>query len=73
VATGIGTGMEATEPKPVKLVKKNDGEVDYSALDRPAVMRNNQVANDKYSSSSQPQSEDLDYLDIPAFLRRQAD
>ncbi len=70
VATGIGQPAVAQEPKPVKLVKKNDGEVDYHALDRPTVIRN-QVANDRYGRQSG--GDDLDYLDIPAFLRRQAD
>jgi len=73
VATGIGERVQLDEPKPVKLVKKKDGEVDYGALDRPAVMRNR--ANDRYAGTTHtPTSEkDLDYLDIPAFLRRQAD
>ncbi len=74
VATGIGAGAQAKvdEPQPVKLVKKNDGEVDYGALDRPTVMRN-QVVNDRYASGGGENSGDMDYLDIPAFLRRQAD
>jgi len=63
------------------------GEIDYNRLDRPAVMRNRTVAEQPEqasASTAQPAShqapavdsdmdEDLDYLDIPAFLRRQAD
>jgi len=74
VATGIGDHAQLDEPKPVKLVKKKDGEVDYGALDRPAVMRNR--PNDQFAGNSgqqQTSEKDLDYLDIPAFLRRQAD
>jgi cell division protein FtsZ len=47
----------------------------YSQLDRPTVMRNQPAAQ----AAPVPQApkvevdEDLDYLDIPAFLRRQAD
>jgi cell division protein FtsZ len=47
----------------------------YSQLDRPAVMRN-QPAPQPAPVQQAPKvevDEDLDYLDIPAFLRRQAD
>ncbi|MDH5256598.1 MAG: cell division protein FtsZ, partial [Gammaproteobacteria bacterium] len=72
VATGIGGGIENIAPQPVTLVKKNDGQVDYNALERPTVMRN-QVVNDRYATAAATESPDMDYLDIPAFLRRQAD
>ncbi len=57
------------------------GMTDYSQLDRPAVMRNQsaQYATERMTASAPAASprmekdEDLDYLDIPAFLRRQAD
>ena len=71
VATGIGQPAVTADPnKTVKLVKKNDGEVDYGQLDRPTVIRK-KVANDH--PGAQGADDDLDYLDIPAFLRRQAD
>jgi cell division protein FtsZ len=73
VATGLGQGAEQTEepPEPVQLVqRKKTGEVDYAELERPAVIRN-QAAVDPMPSPAA--SEDMDYLDIPAFLRRQAD
>ena len=72
VATGIGDGVAQIAPQPVTLVKKNDGQVDYGALERPTVMRN-QVVNDRYATAAATESSDMDYLDIPAFLRRQAD
>ena len=72
VATGIGDGVAQIAPQPVTLVKKNDGQVDYGALERPTVMRN-QVVNDRYGTAPATESSDMDYLDIPAFLRRQAD
>ncbi|MEE8343167.1 MAG: cell division protein FtsZ [Gammaproteobacteria bacterium] len=69
VATGLGVEALREEP-PVKLVEKNsNGEVDYHQLERPTVIR-------KRASGNQPAvavEEDFDYLDIPAFLRRQAD
>ncbi len=72
VATGIGDGLSQVLPQPVTLVKKNDGQVDYDALERPTVMRK-QVVNDRYATSAAAEAQDMDYLDIPAFLRRQAD
>ncbi|KPK38407.1 MAG: cell division protein FtsZ [Gammaproteobacteria bacterium SG8_47] len=69
VATGLGN--EAVAGAPVKLVvnRTNSGEVDYEQLERPTVIRN------KGNSERLPADLDsnLDYLDIPAFLRRQAD
>jgi len=71
VATGLGNDMQQGE-RPVKLVvnKKNDGEVDYNQLDRPTVMRNKGAAEGKGGRQGDG---DMEYLDIPAFLRRQAD
>jgi cell division protein FtsZ len=85
VATGIGAQQQAhavperreparepvEDPRAVKLVKKKDGELDYSHLDRPTIMRNQQVSGDRFATNTH--GDDLDYLDIPAFLRRQAD
>jgi len=70
VATGLGRETSRTAEKPVQLVidKTPDGEVDYQQLDKPAVIRN-KVASDRFSQSESG----MDYLDIPAFLRRQAD
>jgi len=74
VATGIGDAADEYMPQPVQLVKRNDGQVDYDALERPTVIRN-QVVNGSYGSAAPAAAErnDLDNLDIPAFLRRQAD
>ncbi|WP_111643235.1 cell division protein FtsZ [Marinimicrobium alkaliphilum] len=78
VATGLGKGAEAKADKPgsTKVVVDNtrrtgDGQIDYSAYDRPPVMRRSQGSA---SAASAPMAEkDVEYLDIPAFLRRQAD
>ncbi|HKK06093.1 MAG: cell division protein FtsZ [Gammaproteobacteria bacterium] len=70
VATGLGQGEQFGE-KPVKLVvnKTQNGEVDYGQLERPTVIRN-KAASERAAKDGE---ESLDYLDIPAFLRRQAD
>ena len=72
VATGLGQEGVSVSDKPVKLIvdKNNDGQVDYEQLDRPTVIRN-KVASDRYSAEAAEGS--MEYLDIPAFLRRQAD
>ncbi len=71
VATGLGQKLHASIEKPVALVAPEgpDGELDYGQLDRPTVIRN-KVAGERYATGTEGS---LDYLDIPAFLRRQAD
>jgi len=70
VATGLGEQGVKTTDKPVSLVQKNkNGEVDYNKLDKPTVIRQ----QPRKVPVAGNQAEDLAYLDIPAFLRRQAD
>jgi cell division protein FtsZ len=87
VATGIGEAKAEPE-KAVKTVQKNaSGDVDYGKLDRPTVIRNKAGA-ERYSNQSSGtggaaqsgsgnngggEDDEYNYLDIPAFLRRQAD
>ncbi len=70
VATGLGQGQAAVAGQPVKLVVNKapaeEIEVDY---DRPTVLRN-QARNE---SAAGKEDKSMEYLDIPAFLRRQAD
>jgi cell division protein FtsZ len=74
VATGLGMGQREEEEKPAEplqlVQRKKTGEVNYAELDRPAVIRN-RAAGDPLPPPAV--SDDMDYLDIPAFLRRQAD
>ncbi|WP_430463039.1 cell division protein FtsZ [Thalassolituus sp. LLYu03] len=74
VATGLGRREVAEEPKPTKVVdntvRKSDGTPDYNQLDRPTVTRQAGSAAKQLDVAARP---DMDYLDIPAFLRRQAD
>ena len=75
VATGLGSqDMQAGSPRIAQEIKRSvagDGVPDYSDFDRPTVIRKAVVngADEGHLSSDK----DLDYLDIPAFLRRQAD
>lgn len=54
---------------------RSDGSLDYQQLDRPALMRKQAYATPASNLANKKQSNDhvadVDYLDIPAFLRRQ--
>lgn len=71
VATGLGS-MKMERPRKVidntRRKIAGDGPIDYTDFDKPTVMRNN-----RDSSDARPDKGDMEYLDIPAFLRRQAD
>lgn len=70
VATGLGGG----QAKPKKVVDNTRPEqTDYRQLDRPAVLRNRPVDRGAVVAQAVGAEADIDYLDIPAFLRRQAD
>ncbi len=75
VATGMGETAQATVNSPVKLVQKvANGEVNYDVLDKPTVSRRAKQEPRETKFGAQPRQDmDLDYLDVPAFLRRQAD
>ncbi|MBV4456773.1 MULTISPECIES: cell division protein FtsZ [Pseudomonas] len=88
VATGLGakiekpvkvidntvhTTMAAAPVQPQQApARQEQPAVNYRDLDRPTVMRNQAQAGAATAAKMNPQ-DDLDYLDIPAFLRRQAD
>ncbi|POF40641.1 cell division protein FtsZ [Pseudomonas laurylsulfativorans] len=86
VATGLGAKIEkpvkvidntvhtsmAAQPQQQTPVRQEAPAVNYRDLDRPTVMRNQAQAGAATAAKMNPQ-DDLDYLDIPAFLRRQAD
>ncbi|WP_126453524.1 cell division protein FtsZ [Sulfuriflexus mobilis] len=76
VATGLGQPQQQLRghDTPVQKVVDNTRmpeniEPDYSKLDRPTVIRK-QASGDHFAGVGE---QDLEYLDIPAFLRRQAD
>ena len=86
VATGLGAKIEkpvkvidntvhtsmAPQPQQSAPARQEAPAVNYRDLDRPTVMRNQAQAGAATAAKMNPQ-DDLDYLDIPAFLRRQAD
>jgi len=75
VATGLGA-IEMEKPKTVvdntRKRVAGDGTIDYKEFDQPTVNRRAVRENDN-SMRLDPVKKDMDYLDIPAFLRRQAD
>lgn len=71
VATGLGEAHAATEDNKMRLIKsvaKTATALDYNDFERPTVMR-----NEDSEEQVQTLDKDAEYLDIPAFLRRQAD
>jgi len=71
VATGLG--KHASQSSPMRIIKKdnvdnNDASPDYDSLSKPISERKRAVGDDVHDSESK---EDL--LNVPAFLRRQAD
>lgn len=78
VATGLGAivPVQASRPAATKVIVDNtrrpNGQIDYGALDRPAHLRAN-TAHAQAQALAPMAEKDIEYLDIPAFLRRQAD
>ncbi|MCH2567495.1 MAG: cell division protein FtsZ [Pseudomonadales bacterium] len=78
--TVVATGLGDTEVKRPKTVVDNtqrqpisqEAAVNYSDLDRPAVSRRKALETGE-TDDMIGQSQDMKYLDIPAFIRRQAD
>lgn len=88
VATGLGAKIEKPVVKVIdntlqspsqqsaaaqqQPARQEPASPNYRDLDRPTVMRNQAHAGAAAAAKMNPH-DDLDYLDIPAFLRRQAD
>jgi len=82
VATGLGIAKAAAAAKEVKAAptkvidntrRPATPPVDYAALDRPAHLRANAHSSNAAALAAPLGDKELEYLDIPAFLRRQAD
>ncbi|MEC9341977.1 MAG: cell division protein FtsZ [Pseudomonadota bacterium] len=78
VATGLSGVRDTALPedeapeaveRPLSIVRTGTGTVDYSELDKPTVIRSQARDRDSRGLADA----DLDYLEIPAFLRKQAD
>jgi cell division protein FtsZ len=67
VATGLG--LEKQRKQPYKMVKTGTGTTDYEDLETPTVIRNRRTERPVGVSNEAA----IEYLDIPAFLRKQAD
>jgi cell division protein FtsZ len=71
VATGLANQRAVSNEPSIRLVhKRNTGEIDYGELDKPTSIRNKPKHDGRGDAKQQM---DMEYLDIPAFLRRQAD
>jgi len=74
VATGLGQQNAVPVVAPTKVVDNTrmaDGKPNYGELDKPTVMRAQKAAGGNPARNAF--DSDMEYLDIPAFLRRQAD
>jgi cell division protein FtsZ len=74
VATGLGSPIGRNQTKPLTVVKTGTDVgpvevVDYAQLDTPAVIRR----RNRESTIEAMRQSGVDLLDIPAFLRKQAD
>jgi len=75
VATGLGKPISRQQPRPMAVVSQRTGtdnmpiDVDYDALDQPAVIRR----RNRDATIAAMQQQGVEMLDIPAFLRKQAD
>jgi cell division protein FtsZ len=74
VATGMGS-TQKTVSAPIQLVTPMPATGnDYARFDTPPAARKNQESKEtRFGVQPKNNSADMDYLDIPAFLRRQAD
>ena len=73
--TGVATVLTdsaAGQNETIRLVRTKTGELDFGQLDKPTIIRQKGVEA-KRTRTDHRKDDDLDYLDIPAFLRRQAD
>jgi len=69
VATGLGEVVLQGKKPAVKVVQRSNGELDLGELEKPTVQRRQASAGKSHTADIF----DDDMLDIPAFLRRQAD
>ncbi|MES2141588.1 MAG: cell division protein FtsZ [Pseudomonadota bacterium] len=70
VVTGLGTVYSA-QGGTVSLARAADGSLDYHQLERPTVLRKQGTGVPLTKPPVDSSATDIEYLDIPAFLRRQ--
>lgn len=80
IVTGLGGDLRGRQHQQQKQATpvsrltdslRSDGSFDYQQLERPAVMRKQATSPAMSAKNSSDNVPDVDYLDIPAFLRRQ--
>jgi len=84
--TVVATGLGVRDSAPIKVAssspRKADGRPDYNQIDIPTVLRRQGSAPARPAADETPRAargqrtgtdDDMEFLDIPAFLRRQAD
>jgi cell division protein FtsZ len=72
VVTGLGLGRQteiSTQKTTITENTKRDGTIDYHKLEKPTVMRNQTQPTTE--NVAEMDKDNIEYLDIPAFLRRQ--
>ncbi|MFA5960224.1 MAG: cell division protein FtsZ [Tatlockia sp.] len=75
IVTGLGDARRSQQHSTITArprvteSTRSDGSFDYQQLERPAVMRKQALSQPKVNKETS--IPDVDYLDIPAFLRRQ--
>ncbi len=76
VVTGLGnheSSLNKASASHIKAARSpKDGSLDFHQLDRPTYLRNQDVSK-KEELEYQQEAREVEYLDIPAFLRRQDD
>ena len=79
VATGLRTPSSKTGPRGVIIdnqpPRKTGGDIDWGRLEQPTSFRRTPSVGDGSAAVKEELQDDpeLDYLDVPAFLRKQAD
>lgn len=76
VATGLGAQQRQAKVVVDNTSSASKSSVDFKSLDQPAVNRKKNIPQADYEPRMQKVvggEPDMDYLDIPAFLRKQAD
>jgi cell division protein FtsZ len=77
IVTGLGRKQATTSVSRFSDTTRADGTIDYQSLEKPTVMRKHTAHSASTSAGNIPPkpvvmdvAHELDYLDIPAFLRR---
>ena len=70
VATGLGKDSIIADTQIAAIQPEKNGEIDYKKLDRPTAIRQKVVGD---TIEIPEDKESMEYLEIPAFLRRQND